>query len=99
MRSIRAAIIKGLRVGRLQTEIIRFFGYPRSTIYDVAVKYLVSEMSKKDFANSTRKSHSKEKSVRTPAIIERTQELISEDPGLSLTKLARILGMNDTTMC
>jgi len=79
-----------------QTEIIRFFG--RLTIYDVATKYLVSETSKKDSANPTRERHSKEKSVRTPAIIKRTQELISDDLGLSLTKLVKILGMNDTTM-
>ncbi|XP_032684281.1 uncharacterized protein LOC116850289 [Odontomachus brunneus] len=52
----------------------------------------------KGSANPTRKSHSKEKSVRTPAIIERAQELISEDPGLSLTKLAKTLGVSDTTM-
>ncbi|XP_032687204.1 uncharacterized protein LOC116851661 [Odontomachus brunneus] len=94
----RAAIIEGLRAGRLRTEIIRFFGYPRSTVYDVAAKYLASETSEKGSANPTRKSHSKEKSVRTPAIIERAQELISEDPGLSLTKLAKTLGVSDTTM-
>ncbi|KYN09101.1 hypothetical protein ALC57_18788 [Trachymyrmex cornetzi] len=35
----RAAIIEGLRAGRSATEIIRFFGYPRSTVYDVVAKY------------------------------------------------------------
>jgi len=30
----RAAIIEGLRVGRSATEIIRFFGYPRLTVYE-----------------------------------------------------------------
>ncbi|XP_032682253.1 uncharacterized protein LOC116849323 isoform X2 [Odontomachus brunneus] len=94
----RAAIIEGFRAGRSRTKIIRFFGYPRSTVYDVAAKYLASETSEKGSANPTRKSHSKEKSVRTPAIIERAQELISEDPGLSLTKLAKTLGVSDTTM-
>jgi len=94
----RAAIIEGLRAGRSKTEIIRFFGFPRSTVYDVAAKYLASEASEKGSANPTRKSHSKEKSVRTPAIIERAQELISEDPGLSLRKLAKILGVSETTI-
>jgi len=55
-------------------------------------------MSKKGSANPMRKSHSKEKSIKTPAIIERAQEFISEDPGLSLTKLAKTLGVSDTTM-
>jgi len=45
-----------------------------------------------------RKSRSKEKSVRTPVIIERAQELISENSELSVTKLAKILGVSDTTM-
>ena len=35
----RAAIIEGLRAGRSATKIIRFFEYPRSTIYDVVAKY------------------------------------------------------------
>jgi len=60
--------IKGLGAGRSQIEIIRFFGYSRSTIYDVATKYLASETSEKGFAIPTRKSYSKKKLVRTPAI-------------------------------
>jgi len=36
----RAAIIEGLRAGRSATEIILFFGYPKSTVYDV-IKYTV----------------------------------------------------------
>jgi len=39
----RAAIIEGIRTGRSATEIIRFFGYPRSTIYVVVAKYIVLE--------------------------------------------------------
>ncbi|EZA55143.1 hypothetical protein X777_05320 [Ooceraea biroi] len=94
----RMAIIESLRAGHSQSEIIRFFGYPRSTVYDVAAKYLASETFEKGSANPTRKSHSKEKSVRTPAIIEKAQELISEDPGLSLTRLAETVGVSDTTI-
>ncbi|KYN15565.1 hypothetical protein ALC57_12218 [Trachymyrmex cornetzi] len=44
----RAAIIEGLRAGRSATEIIRFFGYPRSTVHDVVVKYPASEQSNED---------------------------------------------------
>jgi len=39
----RAAIIEGIRIGRSATEIIRFFGYPRSTIYVVVAKYIALE--------------------------------------------------------
>ncbi|KAG5311078.1 RS20 protein, partial [Acromyrmex insinuator] len=37
----RAAIIEGLCAGCSATEIIRFFGYPRSTVYDVVTKYQI----------------------------------------------------------
>jgi len=88
----RAAIIEGLSVCRPKL----FFEYPRTTVYDIT-KYLVSETSEK--INPTRKSPSKEKSIRTPTIIESSfQELISEDSGLSLTKLAKILDVSDITM-
>lgn len=59
---------------------------------------MASETSEKGSANPTRKKHSKEKSVRTPTIIEKAQELILEDPGLSLTTLAKTLRVSDTTM-
>jgi len=39
----RRAIIEGFRAGCSVTEIIRFFGYPRSTIYDVVAKYTALE--------------------------------------------------------
>ncbi|KYM80541.1 hypothetical protein ALC53_09092 [Atta colombica] len=41
----RAAIIEDFRAERSAMEIIRFFGYPRSTIYDVAAKYTALEQS------------------------------------------------------
>ena len=47
-----------------------------------------------------RKSHSKERIARTPAIIERAQTLISDDdcPGQSLQKLTSIVGISESTM-
>lgn len=32
--SRRATIVESIRAGRSPTEIIRFFGYPRSTVYE-----------------------------------------------------------------
>jgi len=55
----RVAIIENLRGERSQTEIIRFFKYSRSIIYDVTIKYLASETFEKGFANPTRKNHLK----------------------------------------
>ncbi|KYQ51168.1 hypothetical protein ALC60_09744 [Trachymyrmex zeteki] len=45
-----------------------------------------------------RKSHLKERTTRTPAVIERAQALISDDPGQSLRKLASIVGVSEPTM-
>jgi len=94
----RAAIIEGLRAGRSAMEIIRFFGYPRSTVYDVVAKYTALEKSNEGSSTPARKSHSKERTARTPAIIERAQALISDDPRQSLRKLASIVGVSEPTM-
>jgi len=48
-----------------------------------------------------RKSHSKECTARTPAVlqyVERTQALISDDPGQLLRKLGSIVGVSEPTM-
>jgi len=77
----RAAIIEGLCAERIATEIIRFFGYPRSIVYDVIAKYTALEQSNEGSSTPARKSHSKKRTARTPAVIEKTQALISDDPG------------------
>ncbi|EGI62905.1 hypothetical protein G5I_08738, partial [Acromyrmex echinatior] len=94
----RAAIIEDLRAGRSATEIIRFFGYPRSTVYDVVVKYTALKQSNEGSSMPARKSHSKERTARIPAVIERAQTLISDDPRQSLRKLASIVGVSEPTM-
>jgi len=60
----RPAIIEGLRARRSATEIIRFFGYLRSTIYDIVAKYMALEQSNESSSVPARKSHSKERTVR-----------------------------------
>jgi len=52
-------IIESLRAERSATEIIRFFGYPRSPVYDVVAKYTALEQSNEDSSMPARKSHSK----------------------------------------
>ncbi|KYM85199.1 hypothetical protein ALC53_04988, partial [Atta colombica] len=42
----RVAIIESLRAEHSAMEIIRFFRYPRSTVYDVVAKYTALEQSK-----------------------------------------------------
>ncbi|XP_011863807.1 PREDICTED: uncharacterized protein LOC105559817 [Vollenhovia emeryi] len=92
----RAAIIESLRAERTPAEIIKFFGYPRSTVYDVAKRYTVSEESEKDSSSPARKIQVREKSTRTPELIRRVQDMILEDPGISLRKLASVLRVSET---
>ncbi|XP_025153568.1 uncharacterized protein LOC109503697 [Harpegnathos saltator] len=94
----RAAIIESVRAGRSATEIIRFFIYPRSAVYDVVAKYNESEKSNEGFATPARKTHSKERVVRTPEIIQRAQELIFVDPGQSIRKLLSVVGVSEKTI-
>jgi len=48
---------------------------------DVVAKYSASKQSNKSSSTPARKSHSKKRIARTPAMVERIQTLISEDPG------------------
>jgi len=80
----KAAIIEGLRARRSATEIIRFFRYPRSTFYDIVAKYMALEQSNEDSRIPARKSHSKERTARIPAVVEKVQALILDDSGQSL---------------
>ena len=57
-------------------------------MYDVLAKYNESEKCNEVLATPAKKIHSKERVVRMPEIIQRTQELIFEDPGQSIRKLS-----------
>jgi len=92
----KAAIIRGRRSA---TEVIRFFGYPRSTVYDIVAKYTALEQFNEGFNMPARKNHSKERTARIPAVVERAQALISDDPKQSLRKLALIVSVTEPTMC
>ncbi|CAK9807113.1 Transposable element Tcb1 transposase [Anthophora quadrimaculata] len=92
----RAAIIESLRAGRTPVEIIKFFSYPRSTVYDIAKRYAASDWFEKGSPSPARKVQVREKSTRTPEIIQRAQDMILEDPGTSLRKLASVLGVSET---
>jgi len=82
----RVAIIEGFRAGRLATEIIRFFGYPRSIVYNVMTKYTALEQSNKVYQ--------RERVTRKNAPRGLPQALIS-DPGQSLRKLTLIVGVSE----
>jgi len=96
---IKEPIIEDLRAGRSRKyhENNSVFWISEINVYDVA-KYSASEQSNESSSTPARKSHSKERTARIPAVIERTQTLISEDPGQSLRKLASIVGISEPTI-
>jgi len=83
--------------GSSATEIIQFFGYPRSTIYDVA-KYMALEQSNKGSSMPVKKSR---KNVRIPAVVKKGS---SADFGsraivaINYRKLASIVNVSEPTI-
>ena len=51
----RAVIVESLRAGRTVPEIIKFFNYPKSTVYDIAHRYSTSKGSKEGSYTATYK--------------------------------------------
>ncbi|KAG5327807.1 NAAT1 protein, partial [Pseudoatta argentina] len=62
-----------------------------SKIYDF-------RQTNEDSSMPAKKSHSKERTARTLAIVKKAQALISDDPGQSLRKLTSIVGVSEPTM-
>lgn len=56
----RAVIIETLRAGCLSTEIIRFSGYLRLTVYYITKKYADVEKCKEGLVNPARQSYSED---------------------------------------
>jgi len=64
----------------------------------VVAKHSASEQLNESSSTPARKSHSKERIAKTPAVVERTQALILEDPEQSLRKLASIVSVSEPTI-
>jgi len=94
----RAAIIEDLRAGHSVTEIIRFFGYPRSIVYDVVTKYKALETVQRRFQHASEEESPRKNAPRGPS---QSLKGSRADFGLrqqSLQKLASIVDMSEPTM-
>ena len=76
----RATVIECLRAGHSPNKTVRFFDYPTSTVYDIAQKprRCTSRILP---GNPAGKIHAREKTVRIPEVVQRTQKFILEDLG------------------
>ena len=69
----------------LPTEIIQFFGYSRSTVYDNAQKYVDAHKYEEGSANPARQSHERERRLQGPQLSSKElKNSFFEDPVVSL---------------
>ncbi|KAG8238068.1 hypothetical protein J437_LFUL016421 [Ladona fulva] len=81
--------------GHPTIEIIQFFGYPRSTIYNNVYSFRTVQQR---LHAPARKSDWRDCTVRTMVVIGRAQSPISEDPVQSLQQLPLTVGVSEPTM-
>lgn len=93
----RAAILESLRAGKTAKEIVDWFGYSKTQVYEIAKTY--READNKDDVTSDRASHSKRSDrKRTGEFIDQLKDRIDQSPGTSMAKLAKDMGVHRATV-
>lgn len=88
----RVAVVESLRAGHSVPEIIKWFGFPKSTVYDIAKRF-------NDGAESVeRKEKTAHKPIRNKAFISRVQKSINKNPSTSIRKLSKDMNVSHYTM-
>jgi len=93
----RGAIITGIRAGKTNREIAEFNNLSISTVKEVSKLYhdFIEEGGQDEDFDVKRKSHRRRSDAHSPEITAQVQELINEDPGRSMRKIAADLGVSD----
>lgn len=94
----RLAILQCLHAGRTPAAIINFLGYPQSTVYRIASKYWAAKDEKVGMSTAQRKAHDRQKTARTPELIDAVQKCISNDRSISIRALAKKFEVSGRTM-
>lgn len=93
----RAAVLEGLRAGRTATEVIAFFGYSKSFVYNIRKDYEAAP--DKDQVTAERKPHKRRSdSKRSEDFLEELKTNIAEDPGQSMRHLAQKMDVASSTI-
>lgn len=93
----RAAVIESLRAGHSAPDIIRWFGYTKTFVYEIKKAYDAAE--DKDSFTPERKTHKRRSdSVRTEDFVANVKAKVDEDPTKSMNKIARELEVSETTV-
>ena len=93
----RAAVVESLRAGHKAKDIIEWFKYPKTMVYDLAKAYDSSK--EKDFFTPERKCHKKRTdTIKTPEFVQGVAEVVKEDPTKSMGKIAAEVGASRRTV-
>ncbi len=94
---IRATILTGLRAGRTKKEIVEFHNLPEATVRRIKNDFdkFVAEGGKEEEFSVMRKKHKRRSDAHDDIMINQVQELINQDLGRSMRKIARDLGVRD----
>ena len=88
----RATVVESLCARHSVQQIIKWFGYPKSTVYDITKRF-------NDGVDSTDcKEYARKRSVRNQDFIIRLQKIISDDRNISIRKLNKLMGVIPDTM-
>lgn len=93
----RAAIIESLRAGHSAKDIIEWFNYPKTVVYDLKKAWDAAE-DKGDFT-AERKAHRKRSdAVRTDEFVADVAEKVKGDPSQSMAKVAKDMNVSKATI-
>jgi len=96
-RDRRAAILESLRAGKTPSEIIAWFGYKKTQVYEITKAF--REAEDKDTVTSDRASHWKRSDrKRTLPFLEDLTEKINSNLGQSMNDLAKKSNVSKSTI-
>ena len=93
----RAAVVESLRAGHSAKEIIEWFKYPKTMVYELAKAY--ESATEKEIFTPERKAHKKRAdTIRTPEFVQGVAKVVKEDPSKSMGKIAAEVGASRRTV-
>ena len=93
----RAAVIESFRAGHCAKDIIAWFNYPKTVVYDLKKAWEAAD-SKEDFT-AQRKNHRKRSdSLRTGEFVSDVAEKVKADPGQSMATIAKAMNVSKSTI-
>ena len=93
----RAAVDESLHAGHKAKEIIEWFKYPKTMVYNLAKAYEAS--GDRENFRPERKTHKKRSgTIRTPEFVADVVEIVKENPSKSIRKIAKEMGSSRRTI-